>query len=143
MSAEDRLVFHQKESLPVMNDLKAWMLTKIERKEVEPNGPLAKAMEYSLKRWAELTVFTRVAGAPLSNAAAERAIKSAITHSKDSLFYLNANGAKRGDMIQSVLKTCEQANVYSFDYLAAVQENRTRVYAEPTKWLPWNFHENF
>ena len=44
MSAEDRLVFHQKESLPVMSDLKAWMLTKIEKKEVEPNGR-------SLKQW--------------------------------------------------------------------------------------------
>ncbi|RYZ88793.1 MAG: hypothetical protein EOP04_08520 [Proteobacteria bacterium] len=47
------------------------MLTKIEKKEVEPNCPHTKAMQYSLKRWAELTVFTRVAGATLSNAAAE------------------------------------------------------------------------
>lgn len=143
MSADDRLAFHQKDSLPVMSDLKTWILTKIERKEVEPNGPLGKAMVYSLKRWDELTVFTRVAGAPLSNAAAERAIKSAITHRKNSLLYLTANGAKRGDIIQSILKTCEQATINCFDYLAAVQENRTRVYAEPFKWLPWNYHENF
>lgn len=143
MTQGDRLVFHQEYSLPVMDELKAWMLRKIESKEVEPNGPLGKAMEYSLKRWEELTVFTRVAGAPLSNAAAERAIKSAITHRKNSLFYLNANGAKRGDIIQSVLKTCEQSAINSFDYFAAVQENRSRVYAEPTKWMPWNYHENF
>ncbi|MBC7532657.1 MAG: transposase [Oligoflexus sp.] len=61
--------------------------SKIEQKEVETNGPLGKAMEYSLKRWTKLTVFTRVAGAHLSNAAALRAIKSAITHRRNSSAY--------------------------------------------------------
>ena len=34
---------------------------------VEPNSGLGKALNYLLKRWDELTLFLRWAGAPLDN----------------------------------------------------------------------------
>lgn len=142
MSAEDRLAFHQKNSLPIMNGLYKWMTSEIEDRRTEPNSPMGKAIGYSLKRWNELSKFTTVAGAPLSNCATEQSIKWAICHRKNSLFYKTLNGARQGDIIQSIIRTCNQAGINSFDYLVAIQENRSKVYASPEKWLPWTYQIN-
>jgi hypothetical protein len=79
---------------------------------------------------------------PLSNSDTEQAIKWAICHRKNSLLYRTQNGARNGDIIQSIIKTCNGASINSFDYLVALQENRSRVYANPEQWLPWNYRSN-
>ena len=52
------------------------------------------------------------------------------------------NGAKQGDIIQSMIRTCNQAGINSFDYLVALQENRSKVYEALEQWLPWNYGIN-
>jgi flagellar basal body L-ring protein FlgH len=76
---------------------------------------------------------------PLSNSDTKQAIKWAIWHRKNSLFYRTQNGARIGDIIQIIIKTCNRANVNSFDYLVAIQESRSRVYANSEMWMPWNW----
>jgi hypothetical protein len=44
-----------------------------------------------------------VPGAPLDNNIAERALKKAILHRKNSLFYKNRNGAQMGDLFMSLI----------------------------------------
>lgn len=139
MTPKGRLEYHAKHSGPVMESLRLWMKDQLEWKKAEPNSPLGKAISYNLKRWKELTTFLRVEGAPLSNAEAERSIKWAICHRKNSLFYKTMNGAKQGDIIQSMIRTCNQAGINSFDYLVALRENRSKVYEAPELWLPWNY----
>ncbi|RZK73875.1 MAG: hypothetical protein EOO85_16425 [Pedobacter sp.] len=95
-----------------------------------------------LKRWNELTTILRVEGAPLSNCDAEQSIKWAICHRKNSLFYKTLHGAKQGDIIQSMIRTCNQNGISSFDCLVALQENRSRVCETPEHWLPWNYELN-
>ncbi|MEW5805024.1 MAG: transposase [bacterium] len=65
MSADERLEFHQKESSPVMEQLKVWLAEQIEDKKVEPNSSLGDAVSYMLKYWERLTLFLRVPNAPL------------------------------------------------------------------------------
>ena len=67
MSAEQRLKFHQEHSAPIIKDLHGWMTEQFEQHLVEPNSSLGKALSYLLKRWDELTLFLRRAGAPLDN----------------------------------------------------------------------------
>jgi hypothetical protein len=68
-------------------------------------------------RWAQLTIFLRVAGAPLDNNLCERALKKAILHRKNSMFFKIINGARVGDIFMSLIHTAELGNVEPFDYL--------------------------
>lgn len=141
LSPEARLAFHQAQSGPIMAGLRAWMEAQLDEKKVEPNGGLGQAMRYMLKRWDALTLFLRQAGAPLDNNIAERALKMAILHRKNSLFYKTENGARVGDILMSLIHTCRLNDVNPFDYLTALQKNKESVRVSPARWLPWNYHQ--
>lgn len=64
---EQRMIFHQLHSGPLMNDLHAWMKTQIDDKVVEPNSGLGQAIAYMTNHWNKLTLFLHVPGAPLDN----------------------------------------------------------------------------
>jgi transposase len=103
MSPEERLQFHQRASQPVMEALHDWLKRQLEEKQVEPNSPLGGAINYMLKHWEPLTLFLRVPGAPLDNNVCERALKKAILHRKNALFYKTKNGAHVGDLFMSLI----------------------------------------
>ena len=141
MSPEERLRFHQAHSAEVMADLKRWMEDQLAQKKVEPNSSLGGAFSYMLKRWAKLTLFLRKAGAPLDNNICERALKKAILHRKNSLFYKTLNGARVGDIFMSLIYTAELAGVNPFDYLTELQKHAEAVRSAPREWMPWNYRE--
>jgi transposase len=140
MSPEDRLRFHDAESGPRMAELEAWMKERIDEKKVEPNSGLGEAIAYMRKHWNALTQFLRVPGAPLDNNVCERALKKAILHRKNALFYKTQNGARVGDIYMSFIHTCELNGANPFDYLTALQENATSVKSNPADWMPWNYN---
>jgi len=142
LTPEQRLAYHQEHSRTVMDDLKAWMEQQFEDKRVEPNSRLGGAFDYLLKRWTSLTRFLTVPGAPLDNNAAERALKMILRYRKNSLFYKNEHGAYVGDILTSLIETCRLAGANPLDYLSALMENRSAVFADPTAWLPWNYRDH-
>jgi hypothetical protein len=71
----------------------------------------------------------------------ERALKKAILHRKNALFYRTAAGAQVGDLFMSLIHTCELANANPFDYLTTLQRHREAIAATPAAWLPWNYRE--
>jgi transposase len=141
MSAEDRLHFHQEHSGPVMEKLHTWCEVQFEERKVEPNSGLGQAISYLLKHWEKLTLFLRVAGAPIDNNLVERALKKAILHRKNSLFYKTRNGALMGDLFMSLIHTCELNGVNPFDYLTELQRHAGELKREPSEWMPWNYRE--
>ncbi len=140
LAPEQRLAHHQQYSGPLMQGLKSWMSEQFEQREVEPNSGLGQALSYLLKHWDELTLFLRRAGAPLDNNVCERALKRAILHRKNSLFYKTRRGAEVGDVYMSVIHTCVLCGVNAFEYLQALQLHAKDVMACAAQWLPWNFH---
>ena len=58
-----------------------------------------------LNHWEPLTLFLRVAGAPLSNNICERALKMPILHRKNSLGYKTENVARVGTEVDPYLRT--------------------------------------
>jgi hypothetical protein len=138
---EQRLRLHQERSGPVMDDLKAWLDKQVKDKLVEPNSGLGQAIAYMRKRWQPLTLFLREPGAALDNNIAERALKKAIMHRKNSLFFKTENGARVGDLYMSLIHTCELNGTNPFDYLVALQRNAADVEAHPEQWMPWNYRE--
>ena len=142
LSAEERLVYHQTHSKPTMDDLQTWLQQQLDDHLVEPNSALGEAITYLLKRWEPLTLFLRKAGAPLDNNICERALKKAILHRKNSMFYKTRNGAHVGDMYMSLIYTCELSEVNAFDYLNQLQLNAIDVAENPDRWLPWNYRDS-
>jgi transposase len=139
LSPEARLALHQEKSKPVMDKLHEWMEAQLHNKLVEPNSGLGKAINYMLKRWEALTLFLRKTGAPLDNNICERAIKKAIRHRKNSLFFKTTIGAQVGDLFMSLIHSCELNSVNPFDYLTTLRRNLRQVKEKPHLWLPWNF----
>jgi len=84
-------------------------------------------------------LFLRVPGAPLSNNLCERALKKAILHRKNSLFYRTLNGAKVGDLFMTLIHTAELHRVEAFDYLLALLRYEAAVALDPAAWMPWNY----
>jgi hypothetical protein len=121
LSAEDRLKLHQKQSGPVMGQLHAWLEAQLAEKKTEPNSGLGKAITYLLRHWKELTAFLRHAGAPLDNNICEQALKRAVLHRKNALFYKTLNGAQVGDLFMSLIHTCRLCDANSFDYMNSPQ----------------------
>jgi hypothetical protein len=79
----------------------------------------------------------------LGNNICERALKKAILHRKNSLFYKTRNGAHVGDMYMSLIYTCELSGANAFDYhLNQLQRNAAVATKSPARWMPWNYREN-
>ena len=138
---EERLIFHQTESGPVMEQLHAWLRRQLDDKLVEPNSGLGACIAYMLRHWQKLTLFLRVAGAPLDNNICERALKMAIRHRKNSLFYKTLRGAHVGDVFMSMIHTCRLCGVNPFDYLTEVDRHAEQAALNPGDWLPWNYRQ--
>jgi transposase len=141
MTAEQRLHHHQAHSGAPMQALLEWMNAQLATKQVEPNSALGQALRYMIGHWNALTLFLRKAGAPLDNNICERALKRAILHRKNSLFYKTLNGAAAGDVYMSLIHTCELCHVNPFVYLQALQVHANEVMEHAALWLPWNFHD--
>jgi transposase len=139
LSAEERLGYPQTYSVPVFTTLKTWLEQQTAERLVEPNSSLGKAITYLLDHWETLTRIVQVAGAPLDNNVAERALKLCIRQRKNSLFYATEHSAYIASVLTSVIATCVQAGVNALDYLVAVQDYRQEVFANPGAWLPWNY----
>jgi hypothetical protein len=139
LSPDERLQFHRTESGPLMAGLESWLRQQLDEHRVEPNSGLGDAITYMLKHWSELTLFLRVPGAPLDNNLCERALKKAILHRKNALFYKTLNGARVGDVFMSLIHTAELNGVAPFKYLVALQQHHEDVARNPSAWMPWNY----
>jgi len=141
MSADQRLQFHQAESGPRMEELRAWLTVQIEDRRVEPNSGLGQAITYMRKHWDKLTVFLRQPAAPLDNNICEQALKKAILHRKNAYFYKTENGAHVGDLFMSLIHTCELNGVNPYDYLTELNKHASELSPYPVQWMPWTYRD--
>jgi transposase len=139
LSPADRLQFHQEASGPTMQQLHDWLRRQLDEKLAEPNSGLGGAIRYMLKHWDKLTLFLRQAGAPLDNNLCEQALKKAILHRKNALFYKTQNGARVGDLFMSLIYTCQLNEANPFDYLTQLQQHADQLAAHAELWMPWNY----
>ena len=137
MTPVERLEFHGQHSQPLMEALERWMQEQFSERKLEPNSGLGKSITYMQRHWKALTLFLRQPGAPLDNNICERALKLAVLHRKNALFYRTMNGAQVGDLFMSLIHTCQLNGVNSFDYLVESIRHAAQVAASPREWMPW------
>lgn len=138
-SDEERLSYHQEHSAPLMESLHAWLNNQLVYLLVESNSGLGQAVKYMLKHWQALTQFLQVAGAPIDNSVCERAIKVAIRHRRNSLFFKTSRGAEVGDGLMGLIHTAVRYGVSPYDYLNQLQCHAVELKRNPERWLPWNY----
>jgi len=142
MGPQARLAYHQAYSQPLMDELKDWLDRQLEDRLVEPNSSLGQAIAYMQNHWATLTRFLSVPNAPLDNNLVERALKLFIRQRNNSLFYKTEYSAYIASVLTSLIATCVYAGVNAVEYLVALQEHRSEVFAAPEAWLPWTYQAN-
>lgn len=82
--SDERLAVRRAQSKPLVGDLEIWL--RCERKKLSCKAPVAKAIDYSLKRWSAFTRFLDDGRICLSNNAAERAVRSIAVGRKNWTF---------------------------------------------------------
>ena len=57
------------------------------------------------------------------------------------MFFYSEHGAYVSDVLMSIIFTAEAAGINSYEYLIAIQDNKSHVHKNPGKWLPWNYEK--
>ena len=100
---EDRALLRKTYSKPRLDALQLWLLHT--RKSVADGGALAKAIDYTLKRWAAFARYAENGVYPIDNNPVENAIRPICIGKKNWLFAGSEAAGKRAAVIQSLLQT--------------------------------------
>lgn len=138
-SPEKRLAYHQEKSIPVMDELKAYL--EEQALAFEPNSAPGKAIDYILTRWTQLSHFLHKLHAPLDTNIVERALKLVIQVRKSAMFYKTLESAAFASYVQSALYSAAQNDINPCDYMCALIDNESAVIQNPNAWLPWHYQE--
>ena len=114
-SPEELHTLRQEQAVPVLENLKAWMMDVYP--QVLPESTIGKAIGYSLKRWDKLSLYTTDARLQIDNNLVENAIRPVAIGRKNYLFAGSHDGARRAAMLYSFMGTCKINNVNPFEWL--------------------------
>ena len=115
LSKEDLFALRQEQAVPILQNLKAWMMNAYE--QVLPQSTIGKAISYSLQRWDKLSLYTSDAQLQIDNNLVENAIRPVAIGRKNYLFAGSHNGARRAAMLYSFMGTCKINDVNPFEWL--------------------------
>ncbi|HET8728348.1 MAG TPA: IS66 family transposase [Alphaproteobacteria bacterium] len=137
-SADERLAVRQDQSAPLVAELE--MRMRVERARLSRHAPVAKAMDYMLKRWDGFTRFLDDGRLCLTNNAAERALRGIALGRKSWLFAGSDRGGQRAALIYTLVVTAKMNGVdpqaWLADVLARIAElPQSRLH----ELLPWHW----
>ena len=137
-AAAARLATRRQEVAPLLVDLEAWIHD--ERARLSRHAPVAKAMDYMLKRWNGFTRFLEDGRICLTNNAAERALRGVALGRKAWLFAGSDRGGERAAFMYSLIGT---ARLNDIDPQAWIADVLGRIADTPAscldQLLPWNW----
>jgi transposase len=118
LSPAQRLAARQEHSAPLVAALETWL--REERARLSRHAPVAKAMDYLLRRWDAFTVFLRNGRVCLTNNAAERALRGIALGRKSWLFCGSDRGGQRAAIMYGLITTARLNDVDPQAWLADV-----------------------
>jgi transposase len=138
LSSEQRQAVRCERSKPLVDELEKWL--REERKKLSSKTVLAKAMDYSLKRWAAMTRFLGDGRICMSNNAAERAVRGIAVGRRNWTFAGSDAGGARAATIYTLIETAKLNDIdpraWLADVLARIADHPAKRIAE---LLPWNW----
>jgi transposase len=106
LAPDVRLALRRERSQPLAADLEAWL--RAERAKLSSKNPVAKAINYSLKRWTAMTRFLADGRICLSNNAAERSLRGIAVGRHNWTFAGSDRGGQRAAVIYTT--PCENSS---------------------------------
>jgi transposase len=127
-----RLALRQTRSAPLLAAFKSWLLEQ--RSQLAKADVTARAIDYTLRRWAALTVHLTDARIPIDNNAVENAIRPLALGRKNWLFVGSQQAGERACTLMSLI---ESAKLNGHDAWAYLKDVLTQL---PT-WPNGRLHE--
>jgi transposase len=140
LDAEERRKLRQKQAKPVCDALHEWMVAQ--RKLVSEGSAIAKALEYSLKRWEALTRYVDDGHVPIDNNWVENQIRPWAIGRSNWLFAGSLRAGQRAAAIMSLLRSAQlnghEPHAYLKDVLTRLPTHRASDIATllPHRWQP-------
>lgn len=133
-----RYRIRQMESVPILNEFKAWLDDM--QSKVTPGGALGKAVGYALDQWPAVSRYVDDGRLAIDNNIAEREIKAVVIGRKNWLFADGVDGAHTNAVMYSLVQTAKANGIDPFDYLKYVIETMPKLQtaADMQVLLPWN-----
>ena len=133
-----RLSVRDERSKPLVTALEIWL--RDERRKLSSKAPVAKAIDYSLKRWRAFTRFLDDGRLCMSNNAAERAVRGIAVGRRNWTFCGSDSGGHRAAAMFTLVETCKlndvDARAWLADVLARIADHPASKIAN---LLPWNW----
>ena len=130
MDGVQRLQIRQECSGPLLAAFKAWLLEQ--RAQLVKADVTAKAIDYTLRRWAALTVHLQDARIPIDNNAVENAIRPIALGRKNWLFVGSQQAGERAAILMSLI---ESAKLNGHDAWAYLKDVLTKLPTWPNSRL--------
>ena len=105
MNMDERTQLRQEHAQPLLQSMHDWLLKT--RVNVANGGGTAKALDYSLKRWAALSRYATAGNLPIDNNPVENVIRPIALGRKNWLFTGSEQAGKRAAAIQTLLGTAK------------------------------------
>jgi transposase len=138
-TAHERRALRQERSKPLIVSLEAFLREKLAL--LSANNDTAKAINYTLSRWAEFTRFLDDGRVCLSNNAAERALRGVAIGRRNWTFAGSDEGGRRAAAVYTLIHSCKLNDVNPQAWLAFVL---AKLPDHPAKaideLLPWNWN---
>ena len=137
--AHEKYLERQRLSIPVLEDLKAWLDINITG--IATGGKTHIAMQYALNQWPKLIRYCEDGRLNISNVLAENAIRPFVIGRKNWLFADTPQGAHASATHYSLIETAKACGVEPFEYYRWMLARLP--YADGVEdyeaLLPWNF----
>jgi transposase len=130
LSAVQRLQIRQERSAPLLAAFKVWLLDR--RAQLAHADVTAKAIDYTLRRWAALTVHLQDVRIPIDNNAVENAIRPIALGRKNWLFVGSQQAGERAAVLMSLI---ESAKLNGHDAWAYLRDILTKLPTWPNSRL--------
>jgi hypothetical protein len=139
MNEFERLETHKKNSRVHIENIYEKIDFLFENKIVEPSSHLGKAMKYWINNKDGLTRYLTKSGVALDNNRSERHLKRLILQRKNSLFFKTLPSSEILSGLSSIISTCRENKINSYNYLNWLQENSKEISKNPSGYLPWDY----
>lgn len=120
LTGKEKFLYRQSHSKPILERFWPWCDEQCYRHDLLPSNPLSKALNYAIKRKAELEVFLGDPQVAIDTNHLERALRPIPMGKKNWLFCWTEVGAEDVGAIQSLLVTCRIQGINPYVYLVDV-----------------------
>lgn len=124
-SPEEVLALRHEHSVPVMNQLRAWLDGDAAR-SVLPKSRLGEAVRYLNNQWDPLCVFLRDGRVPIDNNETEQLMKQVATGRKNWLFIGSVEAGRRAAILLTIVSTAHRYHLDIWLYVKDVLDRLLR-----------------